>query len=91
MQTVKKPFYKVLNGKLFTEGEMNTILTDCEAASNMRPLSIPSENPEDNNLIPLTPCHLTVEEAVIPIPSKIYVYEEKKQQKAQKKNKAKEN
>ena len=55
VQTVKKPFYKVLNGRLFTEGEMNTILTDCEAASNMRPLSITSENPEDNNLIPLTP------------------------------------
>ena len=77
VQTVKKPFYKVLNARLFTEGELNTILTDCEAASNMRPISATSENPEDDNLIPLTPCHLTVGEAIIPLPSEIYEYEEK--------------
>ena len=44
MQTIKKPLYKVLNGKLFTENELNTILTDIEAASNMRSLTVTSEN-----------------------------------------------
>ena len=77
LKTVTKKLYKILNGKLFTESEMNTILTDGAAARNMRRLSITSENPEDNNLIPLTPCHLTVGEEVIPLPSTIYAYEEK--------------
>ena len=38
VQTVKKPLYKVLNWKEFTKNELYTILTDIEAASNMRPL-----------------------------------------------------
>ena len=33
VQTVKRPLYKVLNGKLFTENELYTILTDVEAAA----------------------------------------------------------
>ena len=57
VQTIKKPLYKVLNGKQFTENELYTILTDIEAASNMRPLTVTSENPDDNNSIRLTLCH----------------------------------
>ena len=69
--------YKVLNGRLFTENEMYTILTDCEAASNMRPLVTTSDNPEDDNLIPITPSHLIRGEAINPLPTDIYAYEEK--------------
>ena len=39
VQVVKRPLYKVLDGKLLSETEMNTVLTDCEAASNMRSLT----------------------------------------------------
>ena len=77
VQTIKKPLYKVLNGKQFTENELYTILTDIEAASNMRPLTVTSENPEDNNIIPLTPCHLIIGDAIRPLPSEIYSHEEK--------------
>ena len=56
---------------------MYTILTDIEAASNMRPLTATSENPDDNNLLPITPCHLTIGQAVKPLPSEIYSHEEK--------------
>ena len=77
MQTIKKPLYKVLNGKQFTENELYTILTDIEAASNMRPLTVTSENPEDNNIIPITPCHLIIGNAIRPLPGEIYSHEEK--------------
>lgn len=62
LQTITKPLYKALNGKLFTESGLYTILTDCEAASNARPSEITSENPEDNNLLPITPSHLIKDE-----------------------------
>jgi len=77
VQTIKKPLYKVLNGKLFTESELYTILTDCEAASNARPLGITSESPEDNNLLPITPAHLIKGEAMIPLPTDIYAHQER--------------
>ena len=77
VQTVKKPLYKVLNGRQFTENELYTILTDIEATSNMRPLTVTSENPDDNNIIPITLCHLTIGSAIRPFPSEIYSHEEK--------------
>ena len=83
VQTVKRPLYKVLNGKLFTENELYTILTDVEAASNMRPLTATSENPEDNNIIPITPCHLTIGDAIKPLPNELYYHEEKERSIAQ--------
>ena len=43
----------------------------------MRPLTVTSENPDDNNIIPLTPCHLTIGDAIKPLPSEIYSHEEK--------------
>ena len=43
----------------------------------MRPLTATSENPEDNNIIPLTPCHLIIGNAINPLPSEIYSHEEK--------------
>ena len=43
----------------------------------MRPLTVTSENPDDNNIIPLTPCHLTIGDAIKPLPSEIYFHEEK--------------
>ena len=51
VQVVKRPLYKVLDGKLLSETEMNTVLTDCEAASNMRPLTATSESADDCNLL----------------------------------------
>ena len=45
---MKRPLYKVLDGKLLSKTEMNTVLTDCEAASNMRPLTATSEVTDDN-------------------------------------------
>ena len=56
---------------------MYTILTDFEAASNMRPLVTTSDNPEDNNLMPITPSHLIRGEAMNPLPTDIYANEEK--------------
>ena len=72
MQTIEKPFYEVLNGQQFTENELYTILKDIDAASNMTPLIITSENPEKNNITPLTPCYLTIYDAIKPLPSEIY-------------------
>ena len=43
----------------------------------MRPLTATSENPDDNNLLPITPCHLTIGQAIKPLPSEIYSHEEK--------------
>ena len=77
VQTVKKPLYKVLDGKILTETEMNTLLTDCEAASNMRPLSATSESADDDNLIPITPSHLILGKALNPLPLEINEHEEK--------------
>ena len=73
--------YKTLNGKLCTGSEMTTILTDCEAASNMRPLGVTSEYPEDNNILPLTPSHLIKGEAINPLPTEIYAHEENESRK----------
>ena len=67
----------MLVGKQFTENELYTILTDIEAASNMRPLTVTSENPEDNNIIPLAPCHSMIVDAIRPLPSEKYSHEEK--------------
>lgn len=60
---------------------MTTILTDCEAASNMRPLGVTSEYPEDNNILPLTPSHLIKGEAINPLPTEIYAHEENESRK----------
>ena len=67
----------MLNGKQFTENELYTILTEIEAASNMRPLTVTSENLEDNNIIPLTPCHLIIGNAIRTLPGEIYSNKEK--------------
>ena len=67
----------MLNGKHFTENELYTFQTDIEAASNMRPLTLTSENPGDNNIIPLTPCHFMIGDAIRPLPNEIYSHEEK--------------
>ena len=77
VQVVKRPLYKVLDGKLLSETEMNTILTDCEAASNMRPLSATSESADDCNLLPLTPSHLINVQALNPLPDELNQHEEK--------------
>ena len=44
--------------KLLTETEFYTVLTDVEASVNVRPLSSTSENPDDKNILPLTPSHI---------------------------------
>ena len=77
VQVVKRPLYKVLDGKLLSETEMNTVLTDCEAASNMRPLSATSESADDCNLLPLTPSHLINVQALNPLPDELNQHEEK--------------
>ena len=77
VQVVKRPLYKVLDGKLLSETEMNTVLTDCEAASNMRPLSATSEAADDSNLLPLTPSHLINVQALNPLPDELNQHEEK--------------
>ena len=76
VQVVKRPLYKVLDGKLLSETEMNTVLTDCEAASNMRPLTATSEAADDNNLLPLTPSHLVNVQALNPLPDQLDQHEE---------------
>ena len=77
VQVVKRPLYKTLMGKLVTETEMYTILTDCEAASNMRPLSSTSENADDQNLLPITPSHLLIGKSLVPLPTDIESYEQR--------------
>ena len=61
-----------------TETELNTVLTDCEAASNMRPISATSENADDNNLLPLTPSHLIMGKALIPLPTDTNSYQDRR-------------
>jgi hypothetical protein len=75
VQTIKRPLYKILNGKIMTETEFYTILTDCESATNMRPLSSISENSDDNNILPITPSHLILGKALTPLPTDINSYE----------------
>ena len=81
VQVVKRPLYKVLDGKLLSETEMNTVLTDCEAASNMRPLTATSESADDCNLLPLTPSHLINVQALNPLPDELNQHEEKETKK----------
>ena len=76
VQTVKRPLYRVLDGKVLTESEMNTVLTDCEASCNMRPLSAISESADDNNLLSLTPSHLILGKALLPLPTDMNSYED---------------
>ena len=57
---------------------MNTVLTDCEAAANMGPLSTTTENADDNNLLPITPSHLILGKALNPLPTDIDRYQEKR-------------
>ena len=78
---MKRPLYKVLDGKLLSETEMNTVLTDCEAASNMRPLSATSEAADDSNLLPLTPSHLINVQSLNPLPDELNQHEEKETKK----------
>ena len=78
VQTIKKPLYKIFDGKLFTETELNTILTDCEATANSRPLSYTSESADDNNLLPITPAQLVIGKELIPLPTDINSYENRK-------------
>ena len=80
VQVVKKPFYKILDGKILTETELTTVLTDCESASNMRPLTSTSQSADDNNLLPITPSHLVLGKALTPLPTDINSYEEKNTQ-----------
>ena len=77
VQVVKRPLYKVLDGKILSETELNTVLTDCEAASNMRPLSATSEAADDGNLLPLTPSHLINVQSLNPLPDELNQHEEK--------------
>ena len=76
VQVIKKPLYKVLDGRILTETEFNTFLTDCEASSNMRPLSATSESPDDNNLLPITPAHLVITQPLNPLPIDIERHQE---------------
>ena len=77
---MKKPFYKILDGKILTETELTTVLTDCESASYMRPLTSTSQRADDNNLLPITPSHLVLGKALTPLPTDINSYEEKNTQ-----------
>ena len=43
----------------------------------MRPLTVTSENSEDNSIVFITPCDLTIGKAIKPLPSEIYSHEEK--------------
>ena len=69
--------YKVLNGKQFTENELYIKITKIEAASFMRPLTVRLEKPEDNNIIPITLCHLIISDAIRPLTSETYSHEQK--------------
>jgi len=68
IQSVKRPLYKTLNGKILSESELYTVLTDIESAINNRPLTPLSEHPDDNNIIPLTPAHLLLGKGMNALP-----------------------
>ena len=68
IQSVKRPLYKTLNGKILSAVELYTILTDIECAINKRPLTSLSQNPADNNLLPLTPAHLILGKGMNTLP-----------------------
>jgi len=78
IQTVKKPLYKILNGKMYTETELTTILTDCEAATNSRPLTYTSQSHDDNNLLPITPSQLIIGKELLQLPTDTQSYDKKK-------------
>ena len=58
--------------QLVTETGLYTILTDVEASVNVRPLSSTSENPDDKNILPLTPCHIMLVRTLDTTPNEIH-------------------
>ena len=72
VQSVKRPFYKTLNGKILTETELYTILTDIESAINNRPLTVISESYDDNNLLPITPAHRILGKSLKQLPNNLH-------------------
>ena len=69
--------------KLLTETEFYTVLTDLEASVNVRPLSSTSENPDDKNILPLTPSHIMLGRTLDTIPNEIHKgVEDKKKNKS---------
>ena len=69
--------------KLLTETEFYTVVTDVEASVNVNPLSITSENPDDKNILPLTPSHIMLGRTLDTIPNEIHKgVEDKKKNKS---------
>ena len=72
VKTIKNPLSKCLMDKLLTETEFYTVLTDVEASVNVRPLSSTSENPDDKNILPLTPSHIMLGRTLDTLPNEIH-------------------
>lgn len=58
VKTIKNPLTKFFMNQLLTETEFYAVLIEVKASVNMKPLSCTSENPDDKNLLPLTPSHM---------------------------------
>ena len=69
---MKQPLYKSLNGKILSEMDFYTLLTDIEAALNSWPLAGISEDADDGNILPITPSHLIIGRSLKPLPTEIY-------------------
>ena len=72
VKITKQPLYKCLNGRILSEMDFYTLLTDIEATLNSRPLAGISENADDGNILPITPSHLIIGRSLKPLPTEIY-------------------
>ena len=72
VKITKQPLYICLNGRILSEMDLYTLLTDIEATLNSSPLAGISENADDGNILPITPSHLIIGRSLKPLPTEIY-------------------
>ena len=65
----KLALYGVFKDVHMTESEFNTALKIAQGKMNQRPLVAISDNPDDQNLLTLTPAHLKLGKALMSLPS----------------------
>ena len=68
----KSSLYKTFQGKRLTETELTTAIKQAEGQLNARPLLGISDNPDDDNILTLTPNHVDKLQALVPLPSSFH-------------------
>ena len=72
VKLIKRPLYKVMGDHPLTQSDLVTLLSDCQASVNSRSLGYLSDDPKNDNFLPLTPAHLVLGRGITPIPHELY-------------------